>query len=300
MKGLVLLTSFLTAAANYTMVDPRPRCHFTLGSRYCPVSARWTSSYMSYIQRLHLTFVNTARADPSGFAATYGGVVYACGTSTQLPFSYESQLHQSALQQSWILAQTGCPFSHNTCGQFCSLYPSCDWLERIKKYLTFRWSSVAENIALTVRADDPLTVLKQWLASAGHCRNIFAGHSHFGVGNTGRYWVQNMATTTAIPRYPIASGAHWVNPQLNNMRFLVNAVNATKVVLRYFGRTYTMTLHLGNTVYAYDVERPPANASCRTYFFNVTRTDGKWYRLPEAGSFQTSHVGDCTNNWVSW
>jgi hypothetical protein len=30
-----------------------------------------------------------------------------------------------------------------------------------------------------------------WIASAGHCANIFAsGSTHLGTGATGRYWVQ--------------------------------------------------------------------------------------------------------------
>lgn len=43
----------------------------------------------------------------------------------------------------------------------------------------------------------------QWMASSGHCTNIFSSSStHMGTGATGRYWVQ--VRTETDPVLPVA------------------------------------------------------------------------------------------------
>ncbi len=50
-------------------------------------------------------------------------------------------------------------------------------------------SADAENIAVNY-TDNTKVVLKQWLDSEGHCKNIMGFHKEFGIGNAGNYWVQ--------------------------------------------------------------------------------------------------------------
>ncbi len=50
-------------------------------------------------------------------------------------------------------------------------------------------SADAENIAANY-TDNTKVVLKQWLDSEGHCKNIMGFHKEIGIGNAGNYWVQ--------------------------------------------------------------------------------------------------------------
>lgn len=299
MRFLLGLITIGVASGNYTMVDHRPRCRYELGTNYCPppsTGSTWTDSYMSYPERIHLTLLNIARTNPMAFRSSYPQVLYACTPQTQQPLSYETGLHQAAKQQAWLLSQPACQFMHNTCSRFCSLYDSCDWTARVKKYITFRSRGLGENIALS--STDALVVLRQWFASGPHCTNIFGPHTHAGIGNVGRYWVQNFATAT-IPKYIVASGAHWVYNQALRFLLTVYQSNVSAVSVRYAGRVYRMGPHLGNTTYMFDTVLPPSNSSCRTYYFMVVY-DNQSYRFPEVGSYQTSHTGRCTKNWVSY
>lgn len=66
----------------------------------------------------------------------------------------------------------------------------------------YAWTTVGENIARG--QDTPRAVMKAWLASAGHCENIFrptfteAGYGISTAGN-GPYWAQVFARPMGIP-----------------------------------------------------------------------------------------------------
>lgn len=51
----------------------------------------------------------------------------------------------------------------------------------------------------------------QWLASSGHCSNLYSDFSHFGVGNVGRYWTQNFATFSDATVNPLMDGSHYLD-----------------------------------------------------------------------------------------
>ena len=62
----------------------------------------------------------------------------------------------------------------------------------------YLWRSVAENIAAGQQT--PIEVVDGWIASTGHCKNIFnAALKELGVGyveggSYGKYWVQDFGT----------------------------------------------------------------------------------------------------------
>lgn len=86
--------------------------------------------------------------DPIGFQTTYmGSTTYACSTSALAPLRFRHNEHEAAKQQSWLLAQPGCPFQHETCASYCYLYGgSCTPGARLNTYLP-DWLAVGENIA---------------------------------------------------------------------------------------------------------------------------------------------------------
>lgn len=54
----------------------------------------------------------------------------------------------------------------------------------------YRWSAIAENIALG--QETPYEVVQAWLASSGHCTNILGPYDDIGVGlTTAGHWVQD-------------------------------------------------------------------------------------------------------------
>lgn len=55
------------------------------------------------------------------------------------------------------------------------------------------WRAVGENVAMGFTSED--AVMKGWLGSSGHCKNIMsANYKELGVGRAGNYWTQNFAT----------------------------------------------------------------------------------------------------------
>lgn len=68
------------------------------------------------------------------------------------------------------------------------------WWKLIDKFAGRRYGAIGENIA--ARQDDPEQVIREWLASPAHRRNILAPKfTHLGVGFARRgdseYWVQH-------------------------------------------------------------------------------------------------------------
>jgi Cysteine-rich secretory protein family len=69
------------------------------------------------------------------------------------------------------------------------LAKQCTWVERIK---TFYATPRAENIAKGFTS--PETVMRAWMESAGHRKNILADYWEIGAGYFGNEWVQDFGT----------------------------------------------------------------------------------------------------------
>ncbi len=64
--------------------------------------------------------------------------------------------------------------------------------DRIKR-VGYSWSSFSENIASRYAGEQ--AVVKGWLQSVGHCKNIMnAASKEMGIAKSGDYWVQVFAT----------------------------------------------------------------------------------------------------------
>lgn len=68
------------------------------------------------------------------------------------------------------------------------------WWKLIWRFTGRRYDTIGENIA--ARQDDPIQVVREWMDSPAHRRNILAPkYTHLGVGyatrGTSEYWVQH-------------------------------------------------------------------------------------------------------------
>lgn len=283
-----LLLPWIVVAAYYTTVEEgEPRCRRVLGPRYCPAAAVWSDEYMSWPERTHMTLLNAARLDPTGFHAMHdAGSAWPCGpTSARPACTYDPDLHQAAKQQAWLLSQPGCPFQHDTCPRFCYLYHGdCRFDRRVRTYYE---AAVSENIAMAGRRN-PLLPLLLFARSPGHCENMFdPAARQVGVGHVdGRYWVEvwgHQRNDTPLP-----SGSHWLGAPLapeGSILFLVNSYHKPTVVVG--GKAYPMRPYLDGT---YQFRLVLAN-SCIPYYF-LTAAGA---RLPETGVFYAT----CDRNWGS-
>jgi hypothetical protein len=277
--------------AQYTMVTSRPDCYFKLGSQYCPVATPFTQEYASWMDRTHHVLVNMARTSPNGFSARYN-VSFSCSAVATSALPYNAGLHQASKQQSWLLNQPNCSFSHSTCTRFCNLYRNdCNFIARVNYYQP-NWTSIAENIVKTTSTTNPLAPLLSWIRSPGHCRNIMAsGHTHLGVGQVQLYWTQTFGTLPTRINNPLVSGTHYAGAPLTSgtvWGFVTYSASTapSRIAMRINGtRDYTMNLFMGTATrgtYAVDLRIP---YSCSTSYIFETQTNGIIYRFPEAGQF---------------
>lgn len=278
----------------YTLIAERPACYFRMGPRYCPsppAGKNFSDLYMSSMQRAHLTLLNAVRSNPAEFRQKYG-VKYGCQASILPPLAHDDMLQQAAVQQSFMLSLPECPFQHDTCPSFCALYTSCNWWDRIDQYQPVA-TATAENIAMA-GAHSPLKILSLWLASPGHCANIFGpSNTHVGIGNTGRYWAQNFARLSSpAPKVFMISGGHYT-PSSTIITFIVSVYRATTPPrLELNGKNHSMVLYIGKTAngaYAINMTSPSA---CQSYAFFLGNE-----RLPSRGYYLTDGIGSCTRNY---
>jgi len=77
---------------------------------------------------------------------------------------------QAAKQQSWLLNACPTQFQHDTCSNYCYLYPTtvtaagtfgpCSVFTRILYYYKGSWTNVGENVAKDSQLANPLRVLQ--------------------------------------------------------------------------------------------------------------------------------------------
>lgn len=212
--------------ASLDMVDPEPFCLTELGAGYCPTPSPWentTDLYMSWTERSHQWILNAARLSPVKFRDLWmpsnssRPLLYACRVPREGRIGtlrYHTRFQQAAKQFSTMLNSTGCAFSHDSCQPFCrDLYSNrCDWNSRIQMYLapSDKTQKRAENAAMSTVS--PWDAFRHLAASAGHCKNMFDPRLNvIGIGNTGRFWVQDFAgmtiNTTRVS--PLVDGTHF-------------------------------------------------------------------------------------------
>lgn len=85
------------------------------------------------------------------------------------------------------IVDEGCPFSHDTCSNFCYLYPTCNFDDRIKHYLDT--DIQIKNVAEVLVKDNtlyPLRAITHFINSPSHGRIIldksfnYYGMAHYG------------------------------------------------------------------------------------------------------------------------
>lgn len=110
-----------------------------------------------------------------------------CGTEAMPPVgpvSWNSHLADAAEKHSKYMDSTG-KLDHTGAN-------GSDPGDRIKAE-GYNWTSYGENIAENYSTEEE--VIKAWLASPGHCKNIMdKKFTEMGVGTSGKYWTQDFAT----------------------------------------------------------------------------------------------------------
>lgn len=274
----------LTAA--YSLITANPACR-SIGPAYCP-GPFTTNEYMSAIERAIFTVTNMARTRPTEYARSQN-VTLACTAVSRRPFVYDAGLQQGAKQQSWLLEQRGCPFQHATCAQFCNLYPSCSFADRLITYVSPTWTGIGENIQMS-SSRNVLTLVNNWLRSPGHCGAIYAAQStHMGVGAVTNSYTQTFASfSTPTPMPSMVDGVHVL--MAGRLHFVVSFTpsQTTAPVLTYNGTRHTMT----RSATGWSVSFSTVPAVCVPYFFQTASQ-----RLPTGTlMYATAGIGGCTRN----
>jgi len=310
MKFLIFLSITIIefVFGKYNLVDPNPSC-YSMGINYCPkISNITTNEYMSWRERTHQLLLNSMRIDPVNFVSNFTNntMAYACPIKNTIPFRYSTNSQQAAKQQSFFLNVTGCKFSHDTCPAYCYLYNNdCAWYTRVKKYET-KWTTLGENIAIS--RTDPLSPLKQFSNSSGHCVNLFGTYKNIGIGSIGRIWTQVFTSTSLQEniKNPLYDGTHWKGSplfSLNELHFIANyydfAVPTNITVILNNKTSYPLILksgtrNRGTYIYRFDNF---TSSSCLKYFFQVY-VNNTMYKLPEEGFFLTQGINNCTINYT--
>lgn len=297
-----------TLSLSYSLVDLKPDCYFKLGPSYCPaprLNYTWSDIYMGYWDRVHMGLVNAVRSDPLKFKKKWWVDTYgiACNTSVQNPLRWDTGLQQAAVKESEMLNES-CPFQHDTCSKYVSLYGgSSQWFDRVTQYQP-SWWFVSENIAMINQYNQPLRVLLQFIQSKGHCDTLFSPlYNALGVANNGLYWTQDFANIDMSWDNPIYDGVHWFEPNitLNKIRFMSNyyytvAPSSFRLVLS--GVSYKLNNTLGKQTHGvYSIDIPLNISICKKYYFEVNVLN-KTFRMPEVGLFCTYGIGKCNTNYV--
>jgi uncharacterized protein YkwD len=141
-----------------------------------------TTSLDPELQTL-LTLVNNARS-----------VQRTCGSEgtfkATTPLTLNEKLSRAAQKHSQDMSINK-QLSHTTQPGAINYAPGTTFDARIKQE-GYTFKTAGENIAQGFSS--PESVLKAWLASDGHCRNIMnPAFTEVGLGKTGSYWAQSFA-----------------------------------------------------------------------------------------------------------
>jgi uncharacterized protein YkwD len=130
-----------------------------------------------------LTLVNETRS----VQHTCGSKVYAATTA----LTANSKLSMAAQKHSQDMSVNQ-KLNHTTQPGAINYTPGTTFDVRIKQE-GYAFKTAGENIAQGYNS--PESVLKAWLASEGHCRNIMnSGFTEIGLGKVGSYWSQSFAS----------------------------------------------------------------------------------------------------------
>lgn len=117
--------------------------------------------------------LNEFRADPSGYA-TRRGITVSCRDRSPHPaLEIVTELETAAYFQASTLASKECTLiSHATCDQYCHLFGSCSYLDRVRSFVgpDREYTDVGEVLVKGVK--NPLRIVEFLLGSQGHCDHI--------------------------------------------------------------------------------------------------------------------------------
>jgi uncharacterized protein YkwD len=264
--------------------DLKPYC-VKLGARYCDYGPHNLGSgleFASWHERAQFVYTNMARMDYSKFAQAPYNARYACSTKSGLrPFYWSSELTQASRFHSDEMATLN-HWGHVTASKNADLFGnSVNTFDRIKYFMTSKpYRGVGENIA--AGNGGALAVTNQWLASSGHCSQIFGSLDFMGVGYAyvssskyRHYWTQNFYKGPGLPKQDIVAGTHDTTSGTNRFLAQVHMSQApNKVSIVIGGTTKKMTLLLGSAksgTYYVDIANLPSgeNDGCVPYYFQV-------------------------------
>ena len=288
--------------------DLKPSCE-QLGPRYCDYDSHSLGSgleFASWRERTQFVYTNMVRMDFRKFGQPPYNAEYSCATKSGLaPFYWSSELTQASRFHSHEMATLN-HWSHSTAPQNADLfYGSTSTGDRIEYFVSSNMQGWGENIARGY--GEPLGVTKEWLASAGHCKQFFGISSFLGVGyfykSSAMYvhhWTQNFMSGPALPRQELVAGTHDTTSNTNRFLAQVHMSQAPNTVsLVIGGATKPMSLLLGTAksgTYFVDLATLPAGDSdgCVPYHFEV---DGA-SRMPADASyyFLTYGLKNCKRN----
>jgi uncharacterized protein YkwD len=125
------------------------------------------------------------------------GQGYDCGTAGTFaaaePLSLDASLSLAAQKHSLDLEATGMTTNMHVTPQGAVNYTAgMKFTQRIEAE-NYKWALAGENVAYNFATSQ--AVLKAWLESPGHCKNIMnPKFSEIGLGKAGAYWTQVFAS----------------------------------------------------------------------------------------------------------
>jgi uncharacterized protein YkwD len=156
-------------------------CDEPVPSSPTPKDTSTTPSFILELQTL-LGLVNEARATPR-----------QCGTKSfaaTAALSANAKLTLAAQKHSEDMTLTG-KLEHTTQAGAKHYAPGTTFDARIKQE-AYTFKTAGENIAYNYAT--PALVMKAWLASPGHCKNIMnPSYTEIGLGKDSVYWTQDFA-----------------------------------------------------------------------------------------------------------
>jgi uncharacterized protein YkwD len=149
-----------------------------------PVSPSTTTTSLAPELQTLLVLVNEARATER-----------TCGKEgtfkVTMPLALDEQLSRAAQKHSQDMSINK-QLNHTTQPGAINYAPGTTFDARIKQE-GYTFKTAGENIAQGFSS--PESVLKAWLASDGHCRNIMnPAFTEIGLGKEGNYWAQSFAS----------------------------------------------------------------------------------------------------------